>query len=333
MILLIGLSTVLTIYLGGIEVAKGNISAGNIAEFVIYVNMLTWPVTSLGWVASIIQRASASQERINEFLFTEPTIDSNTNNDVNFNGQVIYKNVHFTYPDSGIKAINDLTFTINAGEKVAIIGKTGSGKSTIADLLLRMYDIDAGEVSIDGKQVKDLNLNALRSKIAYVPQDVFLFSDTILNNIQFGVKENNFETTKKATQTASIYDEIMALPSNFNAMVGERGVTLSGGQKQRISIARAVLKNAPILIFDDCLSAVDAKTEQTILSNFREKWQEKTVIFITHRIFSIMDFDKIIVIDNGTVVDLGEHNTLLEKEGVYKELYLSQQNEEKTETI
>jgi len=329
MILLIGLSTVLTIYIGGIEVAKGNISAGNIAEFVIYVNMLTWPVTSLGWVASIIQRASASQERINQFLLTDSSIVSTENTNVNFNGQLIYKNVHFTYPDSGIKAISDLSFTINSGEKVAIIGKTGSGKSTIADLLLRMYDIDSGEISISGDAINSMNVNALRGEIGYVPQDVFLFSDTVLNNVQFGVKDASFESVKQATKTACIYNEIMSLPNQFNAMVGERGVTLSGGQKQRISIARAILKDSPIIIFDDCLSAVDAKTEQTILANLRETWKQKTIIFITHRIFSVMDFDKIIVIDNGTVVDSGVHNKLLNKKGIYHELFISQQNEEK----
>jgi len=258
MILLVGTSTILTILIGGIEVAKGNITAGNIAEFVIYVNMLTWPVTALGWVASLIQKAAASQKRINEFLLTSPEINNGIKNNVQINGHIVYNNVHFTYADSGIKALDKINIEIFPGQKIAIIGKTGSGKTTILDLLLRMYDADQGEIKIDGIPVKEMKLNELRNAIAYVPQDVFLFSETIANNINFGVEDIDFEHTESTAQKAKIHNEIKGLPKGYATKIGERGVTLSGGQKQRISIARALLKEAPILVMDDSLSAVDA---------------------------------------------------------------------------
>jgi len=325
MILLIGLSTILTIYIGGIEVAKGNITAGNIAEFVIYVNMLTWPVASVGWVASLIQQAAASQKRINEFLQTQPLIESNNHKNVQLNGHIVFKNVHFKYQDSGIQAINNLNLEIKAGEKIALVGRTGCGKTTLIDLLLRMYDIDEGELKIDDKPIKDIELESLRTSIAFVPQDVFLFSDTIMNNINFGVKEIDFQQVESSAKAASVHSEIENFKYKYTTMVGERGVTLSGGQKQRISIARALLKKANILILDDSLSAVDANTEKTIFNNLKTNWKNKTVIFVTHRAFALDEFDKIVMIENGTVVAKGQHKTLMNNNFVYAELFKEQQ--------
>jgi len=325
MILLIGLSTILTIYIGGIEVTKGNITAGNIAEFVIYVNMLTWPVTALGWVASLIQQAAASQKRINEFLLTQPSIENKNTENVQLKGHIVFNNVHFEYSDSGIQAISNLNLTIEAGEKVALVGRTGCGKTTLIDLLLRMYDIDRGELRIDGKNIEDIGLENLRSSIAYVPQDVFLFSDTIMNNISFGVKEIDYEQVEAAAQSACVHKEIERFKYQYATMVGERGVTLSGGQKQRISIARALLKKANILILDDSLSAVDANTEKTIFSNLKTNWKNKTVIFVTHRAFALDEFDKVIMIENGTVVVNGKHKSLMNNSFVYAELFKEQQ--------
>lgn len=325
MILLVGASTILTIYIGGLQVANGSITAGNIAEFVIYVNMLIWPVTSIGWIASIIQRAAASQKRINEFLLTEPEIKNENPKNVQIKGRIVYNNVHFTYPDSGIKALQKINLEILPGQKVAIVGKTGSGKSTIIDLLLRMYDADKGEVLIDGHPIKEMNVKQLRANIAYVPQDVFLFSDTITNNINFGLDEVDFETVENTASSAKIHQEIKSLPNGYATKIGERGVTLSGGQKQRISIARALLKQVPILILDDSLSAVDANTEKEIFTNLEKSWKNQTVIFITHRIFALKDFDKIFIIENGTVVDCGDHITLLKRKGLYFELFEKQQ--------
>jgi len=311
MILLVGISTIITIYFGGKEVQNGNLSAGNIAEFLIYVGMLTWPITSLGWVASIIQRASASQKRINEFLSQKPEVMSSTNTNKDIIGQIEFDNVSFTYPDTGVEALKNVSFSIDAGQKIAIVGRTGSGKSTIADLLVRMYDVSTGELTIDGQKISDYKLKNLRSQIGYVPQDVFLFSDTVQNNIAFGVESADLAQVRKVAKSASIDKEIMSLPSTYATVVGERGVTLSGGQKQRIALSRTLLKDTPILILDDSLSAVDASTEQYILKQLSEISKTKTTLFITHRVFALMDFDKILVLDNGTIVESGNHSELL----------------------
>lgn len=328
MLLLISISTIITIYVGGIEVVKGNITPGNIAEFVIYVNMLTWPVTSIGWIASLIQQASASQQRINEFLDTEPAIISTSDKEVELEDAIEFKNVDFVYPDTGIEALKNINLKIKKGDKIAIIGRTASGKTTIAELLLRMYDITSGRLTIDGVEVADLNLDSLRQEIAYVPQDLFLFSDTIKNNIGFGLAEYTLEKVQKYAEYASIHKEILELPDGYDAMVGERGVTLSGGQKQRISIARALIKQPNIVILDDCLSAVDTKTEQRILSYLNNELADKTAIIITHRIQNLLDFDQIVVLDEGRIVEIGKHKDLVELKGYYYDILEQQQVEE-----
>ncbi len=328
MILLVGASTVLTVYVGGVQVAKGTVTPGNIAEFVIYVSMLTWPITALGWIASIVQQAAASQSRINEFLNVDPTIKNPMINPVPLKGDIEFKKVDFVYPDSGIRAINDLTFTLKAGQKMAIIGKTGSGKTTIADLLLRMYDVTDGQILIDGKDVRAHDLANLRKKIGYVPQDLFLFSDTIAGNVAFGKRAASRATIEEFTRYASVYEDIVGLPEGFDTMVGERGVTLSGGQKQRISIARALIKEPDIVILDDCLSAVDTTTEQQILGYLNGKLKHKTSLIITHRIYSSLQFDHIIVIENGHISEQGTHETLLAKNGYYAQVFEQQQLEE-----
>ena len=328
MILLVGASTVLTVYVGGVEVAKGTVTPGNIAEFVIYVNMLTWPITALGWIASIIQQAAASQSRINEFLEVEPTIKNPEVNPINLKGDIEFRNVDFVYPDSGIRAINDLTFKLKAGQKMAIIGKTGSAKTTIADLLLRMYDVTKGEILIDGKDVRKHDLANLRKKIGYVPQDLFLFSDTIAGNIAFGKRTATRATIEEFSRYAAVYEDIAGLPEGFDTAVGERGVTLSGGQKQRISIARALIKEPDIVILDDCLSAVDTTTEQQILGYLNGKLKDKTSLIITHRIYSSLQFDHIIVLKDGHIFEEGTHESLLEKEGYYAQVFEQQQLED-----
>jgi ATP-binding cassette subfamily B protein len=326
MMLLVGLSTIITIYVGGIQVIKGEISPGNIAEFVMYVNMLTWPVTALGWIVSITQRAAASQKRINEFLDEPVEIESPEVDEFNLRGTIEFKNVSFTYPDTGIKALENVSFKIEEGKKMAILGRTGSGKTTIAELLLRMYDISSGEILIDGQDIRQLNLNSLRKQIGYVPQDVFLFSDSIEKNIAFSDAANI--TPENAAKSASVHNEILGFKEQYQTVVGERGITLSGGQKQRISIARAIIKNPSVIILDDCLSAVDTKTEKTILTNLKEVLNNKTSIVITHRISSMIDFDKVVVLDKGVVAEQGTHEDLMKLKGLYAEMYEKQHLDE-----
>ncbi len=330
MMLLIGLSTIITILIGGQQVIAGTVTPGNVAEFVIYVNMLTWPVASLGWVASIIQRAAASQKRINEFLAMEPALIDTGERVPDFYGDIEFDRVTFTYPDTGIRALHNLSFRIPAGNRVALFGRTGSGKSTIAELLVRMYDPDSGVIRIDGVDLREMPLNELRRNIGYVPQDVFLFSESVAYNIQFGTveAERSLERAKVLAGYASIAEEIEQFPRKFETRIGERGVTLSGGQKQRISIARAFSKNAPLLVLDDCLSAVDAGTEKRILDNLEEYLHGKTALIITHRVFSLLDLDEILVLEQGTIAEKGSHEALLSAGGLYAELYEKQKRED-----
>ncbi|HYV95725.1 MAG TPA: ABC transporter ATP-binding protein [Chitinophagales bacterium] len=330
--ILVGLSTLFTVFIGGTQVIQGKITPGNIAEFVIYINMLTWPIASVGWVMALVQRASASQKRIDEFLNTRSAIISPPVPEEEIFGDIEFKNVSFTYPGTGIRALKQISFRVKTGQRLAVIGRSGSGKSTLGQLLVRMYDPDEGKVLIDGKQVRELDLHSLRKQFGYVPQDVFLFSDTILNNIAFGLEDDevNIESVRRAALHASVYNDIEQLPQQFETMVGERGVTLSGGQKQRISIARALIKNPKVMIFDDCLSAVDAQTEQNILGYLNQVLAAKTAIIITHRIFSLLNFDKIIVLDDGKIAEEGTHETLMEKRGLYFDLYERQQMEERS---
>ncbi len=325
MVILIGLSTVLTIYIGGREAMAGKITTGNIAEFIIYINMLTWPVAAIGWITSIIQRAAASQKRINEFLQTEPEILNSSQEPVDIKGKITFEEVNFVYPDSGIKALDGISFEVNAGESLAVLGRTGSGKSTIASLITRTYDTTSGNVKMDGRPIETMNLNAMRSNIGYVPQDVFLFSETIGNNIAFGVQDNiSKEQIHKAAQQADIYDNINDFPLGFETRIGERGITLSGGQKQRISIARAIIRNPQILIFDDCLSAVDTETEEKILTHLKDLMKNKTTIIISHRVSSVKHADQIIVLDEGRIVERGTHSELIDLKGAYFSLYEKQ---------
>ncbi|MFD2288407.1 ATP-binding cassette domain-containing protein [Pedobacter petrophilus] len=333
MLLLIGLSTILTIYIGGIQVMNGSITAGNIAEFIIYINQLTFPVTMLGWVTSLIQRAAASQKRINEFLDIPSDIQSTEPEDKEITGHLKFENVSFTYPDTGIQALKNLNFEIKEGEFVAIIGKTGSGKSTLANLIMRMYDVQDGSISIDGKNLKSLNLKNYRSQIGFVPQEVFLFSDTIKNNIAFGLDQVTDEEVYNAAKNASVYHNIIDFEEKFETMLGERGITLSGGQKQRVSIARALIKSPKILIFDDCLSAVDTKTEEEILQNLGKMMAGKTSILIAHRISTIKNADKILVLDDGKIIEQGTHSELLSLNKRYTELYNNQLLEEEGRSI
>lgn len=328
MVLLIGASVLITIFVGGWQVIEGHLSPGDLTEFLFYVNMLTWPVTSLGWVVSIIQRAAASQKRISEFLETKPDIEASGFPERDLKGHIRFENVSFTYPDTGVQALKDISFTIQPGQKVAIIGRTGSGKTTIGELLYRMYDANAGRITIDGYPIQELNLVSLRRAIASVPQDVFLFSDSIHNNIAFAAPQSSREAVQQIARFASVHDEIMSLPQGYDTVIGERGVTLSGGQKQRVSIARAFLKDAPVILLDDALSAVDAGTEHEILGNMRQYLDNKTAIIITHRIFNLLEFDRILVLHDHTIAEQGTHDELMALKGLYHAMYEAQRKEE-----
>jgi ATP-binding cassette, subfamily B, multidrug efflux pump len=332
--LLMGISTLLTIYIGGMQAIEGKISYGNIAEFIIYVGKLTWPVASLGWVTSLVQRAAASQERINQFLNTKPDISFSPNykEGDKITGQVAFNHVSFTYPDSGIKALSNISFKINPGESLAIIGRTGSGKSTLANLICRLYDVSEGEIKVDGQSIKKIDRSFLRKEIGYVPQDTFLFSDTIENNIAFGIKNepHRFELIEEAARNAGVLAEINRFQDKFKTMIGERGITLSGGQKQRIAIARAIISSPQVLIFDDCLSAVDTETESEILRNLEKVMKGKTSVIISHRVSAVQNASRILVLHAGSIAEEGTHEELMQKRGVYFELYTMQLAEAKS---
>ena len=318
---LIGLSVILTVYVGSIQVFNGDVSTGNIAEFIIYVNMLTWPVTALGWITSIIQRAAASQKRVNEFLETKTDIISRKNLEREIDGKIVFDDVSFTYPDSGIQALKNVSFEVKPGESIAIVGTTGSGKSTIANMVCRLYDINGGSLHVDGVDIKDFDLSSLRSQIGYVPQDVFLFSDTIENNISFGNRKLSTEEVKQAAKDADVLENIEGFKEGFQTQLGERGITLSGGQKQRVSIARAIARQPKILIMDDALSAVDTKTENAILNSMQRIMEGRTSIIISHRVSSAKLADKVVMLDDGVVIEQGTHDELLSQNGAYKELH------------
>ncbi len=325
MILLIGLSNLVVIYVGGMMYINGDIpDIGIIAQFILYINMLTWPVASLGWVSSLVQEAEASQKRINEFLHTEPEITNKTNQHFDIKGNIHFENVSFIYPDTQIRALNNVSFQIKPGETLAILGKTGSGKSTLLSLISRLYDIETGKISIDNVRIDQINLNDLRNAISVVPQDAFLFSDSIENNIKFGNENATEEEVIQAAKLAAVHENILHFKNGYQTILGERGITLSGGQKQRVSIARALIKKAPILLLDDCLSAVDTETEEQILGNLNTFSQDLTTIIVSHRVSSAKNASQIIILDEGKIIQQGTHNQLLAVEGYYKDLYFKQ---------
>ena len=331
---LIGLSNLIVIYVGGNMYINNDPAVqdiGTIAKFILYVNMLNWPVTSIGWVSSLIQEAEASQKRINEFLKIQPDIKNNSTSSTPIQGEIEFKNVTFTYEDTNITALENVSFKVNKGETLAILGKTGSGKSTILSLITRLYDVQQGSVTMDKKPLAELNLYDLRNSIGIVPQDAFLFSDSIKNNIKFGKENTSDEEVFEAAKKAVVHDNIMAFNQQYETILGERGITLSGGQKQRVSIARAIIKNPDILLFDDCLSAVDTETEEQILNNLLAISQNKTTIIVSHRVSSAKNADHIIILEEGKIIQQGSHNQLLNQEGYYKELYYKQLSEKEVE--
>jgi ATP-binding cassette subfamily B protein len=328
MMALIGISNLVVIYFGGLMYINGTIkSIGTIAEFILYVNMLTWPVASLGWVSSMVQEAEASQKRINEFLKIEPEIQNKNPNHSVIDGSISFENVSYIYEDTNIKALENISFTVKKGHTLAILGKTGSGKSTIISLISRLYDVTEGQITMDGEEISQVNLFDLRNSIGIVPQDAFLFSDTIKNNIKFGKEEATDEEVEQAAKSAEVHDNIINFNKQYETILGERGITLSGGQKQRVSIARAIIKNPQILLLDDCLSAVDTETEEAILNNLQEICKDKTTIIVSHRVSSAKNADKIIILDEGRIIEQGSHNQLINQEGYYAALYMKQLSE------
>ena len=330
MILLIGLSNLVVVFVGGSMYINGDpeiASIGVIAQFILYINMLTWPVASLGWVSSLVQEAEASQKRINEFLKEEPEIKNTTTEHTKIDGTIAFENVSFTYEDTNIQALNNISFSIEKGKTLAILGKTGSGKSTILTLISRLYDTTSGHILMDNKSIKEVNLYDLRNQISVVLQDAFLFSDSIKNNIKFGNKNATDEEVIEAAKKAVVHENIITFNDQYETILGERGITLSGGQKQRVSIARALIKNAPILLLDDCLSAVDTETEETILNNLLAYCKDKTTIIVSHRVSSAKNADQIIILEEGKIIEQGTHNQLLDNNGYYKQLYIKQLSE------
>jgi ATP-binding cassette subfamily B multidrug efflux pump len=325
---LIGISNLVVIYFGGVMYIDGRIeSIGTIAEFILYVNMLTWPVASLGWISSMVQEAEASQKRLNEFLKIEPEIKNKNPDKSIINGSISFENVSYTYEDTNIKAIQNISFTVKKGETLAILGKTGSGKSTILSLISRLYDVTEGQIKVDGHEISTLNLFDLRNSIGIVPQDAFLFSDSIKNNIKFGKEDADMDDVVTAAKNAVVHDNILGFNKQYDTILGERGITLSGGQKQRVSIARAIIKNPPILLFDDCLSAVDTETEEAILNNLNEICKDKTTIIVSHRVSSAKNAQNIIILEDGKIIQQGSHNQLINQKGYYASLYLKQLSE------
>lgn len=328
MMLLIGISNILVIYIGGSRYISGQIvEFGTIVEFLIYVNMLTWPVAVVGWVTSMVQQAEASQKRINEFLSVKPAIENLVEASTPISGKIEFNNLSFTYPDTGITALKNVSFSVKPGETLAIVGNTGSGKSTILELIGRLYDVEEGMLTIDGTAIRKVNLHDLRNSIGYVPQDAFLFSDSLRNNIRFGKENATDEEVIAAAKNAAVHDNIMDFSKNYDTVLGERGISLSGGQKQRVSIARAIIKDPKILLFDDCLSAVDTETEEEILQNLYKISKDKTTLLVSHRISSVKNATKIIVLEDGEIIQQGTHNQLVNTEGYYRKLYSKQLSE------